>query len=385
MARQQILLLRLALAALSLAALGALSLTAILVPAVAKPKTAASNALASAAEHANATKPAASAVEAAPETPDPEEAAPKVAASWPPAEIAAAKARCAAILKKISAVAIEEAPIKEGACGAPAPIQLISIGKRPQISISPPAILTCEMAEALSIWVENELQPLAKQHLGSEIIKIETMSSYSCRNAYGRAKNKLSEHGVANALDIRGFVTATAKTAYVLEDWGTPHREILANIAAAKAAAEREAATKAALAAQVAAQNVAKTKPAAPAVATNSNPGITRSTIAEGIAKFALPIPGAKATDAAATGFAITEPNKLGGPKLVAPPASGKQVTLKVQEPIVTAAQKSEFLHAAHNAACQIFGTTLGPEVNAEHRNHFHVDMAARKTTKICD
>jgi hypothetical protein len=33
-----------------------------------------------------------------------------------------------------------------------------------------------------------------------------------------------------------------------------------------------------------------------------------------------------------------------------------------------------------------MFGTTLGPEANAAHRNHLHVDMAQRKTdTKICD
>ena len=83
------------------------------------------------------------------------------------------------------------------------------------------------MAEALSTWIEDDLQPLARTQLGAEIIKIETMSSYSCRNAYGRAGNKLSEHGIANALDIRGFVTESAKTAYVLEDWGTPQREIL--------------------------------------------------------------------------------------------------------------------------------------------------------------
>jgi hypothetical protein len=43
------------------------------------------------------------------------------------------------------------------------------------------------------------------------------------------------------------------------------------------------------------------------------------------------------------------------------------------------------FLHDAHEAACGIFGTTLGPEANDAHRNHFHVDMAERKVKKICD
>jgi hypothetical protein len=45
----------------------------------------------------------------------------------------------------------------------------------------------------------------------------------------------------------------------------------------------------------------------------------------------------------------------------------------------------SHFLREAHAAACRIFGTTLGPEANEAHRNHFHVDMAERKYAKICD
>jgi hypothetical protein len=333
------------------------------------------------------------------EVPASEAATVNAPVTWPATDIAIAKARCAVILKRINAVAIEEAPIKEGACGAPAPIQLISIGNKPQISISPPAILTCDMAEALSTWVENDLQPLARQHLGAEIIKIETMSSYSCRNAYGRKHGRLSEHGVANALDIRGFVTASAKTAYVLEDWGTPQREILARIAAAKAAAERMAADKAAAEkAMQTNQLAAKSKPGAAPVAVPGTPpsatastlggpaaGIARTTIADGISKLTVTIPGAKPQDQSATGFAVTEPNKLGGPKLTPAEKFSTQAALKIQDKALTVASKTQFLHLAHDAACKIFGTTLGPEANAEHRNHFHVDMAARKVTKICD
>ena len=45
-----------------------------------------------------------------------------------------------------------------------------------------------------------------------------------------------------------------------------------------------------------------------------------------------------------------------------------------------------DFLRAAHESACKLFGTVLGPEANNAHRNHFHVDMAERiKHTKICE
>ena len=321
--------------------------------------------------------------------------------AWSAAEISDAKSRCTAILKRIQAIAIPEAPIKEGACGTPAPVQLISIGKNPEVALSPPAIVTCEMAEALYMWMKIDVQPIAKKRLGAEVIKIETMSSYSCRNAYGRKGGRLSEHGVANAVDIRGFTTAAGKTAYVLEHWGTPQREILAAIAAEKAKAERIAAERAAAekAAQ-ANQMVAKTKgvgqapPGKPPSAEASTlgasvSGLAKSTIADGTSKVTVTHPGGsdehQADDESGATFSIA-PTKLGGPK------SGPKAAAGVGAPLAAhAAGQSEdarreaFLHEVHTAACQRFGTTLGPEANAAHRNHFHVDMAQRKSAKICD
>ncbi len=334
------------------------------------------------------------------------EAAQKPPEAWTPTEITDAKSRCTAILKRIQAVAIAEAPIKQGACGTPAPIQLISIGRNPEVALSPPAIVTCEMAEALYNWMKTDVQPLAKKRLGTDVIKIETMSSYSCRNAYGRKGGKLSEHGVANALDIRGFVTAAGKTAYVLEHWGTPQREILARIAAEKAkaeklVAERTAAEKAAQANQMAAtsKGAAKAPPGDPPSAEASTlgtagAGLAKSTIADGTSKVTVTLPGASDEHLAESGDDATfsvAPNKLGGPKAGQKIPSQKSAVGLTAAPAANPAGLSEparreaFLHDVHKSACQLFGTTLGPEANAAHRNHFHVDLASRKTVKICD
>lgn len=325
--------------------------------------------------------------------------------TWTDEEVKTARAQCDEILKRIHAVAIYEPPLKSGACGTAAPIQLISIGQNPEVSISPPALVTCELAENLAKWVEGDLQPLAQKHLGGALIKIENMSAYSCRNAYGRKNTKLSEHGLANALDIRGFVAASSKTAFVLEDWGTPQREILARIAAEKAkaeklAAERAAAEKAAQKNQLADQS----KPSAiePPAATASSAGapaggVARSTVSGGVPRVTVTLPGATdngVEDPSRTGLTLTEPAKLGGPMAVTTSA-GRAAAIDIQIKIPTRKPKPDtrseaaraFLHQAHDAACQIFHTTLGPEANAAHRNHFHVDMAKRRsaTTKICD
>lgn len=39
---------------------------------------------------------------------------------------------------------------------------------------------------------------------------------------------------------------------------------------------------------------------------------------------------------------------------------------------------REEFLHAVRDGACGLFSTTLSPDYNAAHADHFHLDMAAR-------
>ena len=39
--------------------------------------------------------------------------------------------------------------------------------------------------------------------------------------------------------------------------------------------------------------------------------------------------------------------------------------------------EERRFLRVVHDSACKRFGTTLGPEYNAAHRNHFHLEADA--------
>ncbi|MGL4397840.1 MAG: extensin family protein, partial [Hyphomicrobium sp.] len=241
----------------------------------------------------------------------------------------------------------------------------------------------------------------------ADVIKIEVMSAYSCRNAYGRAGGRLSEHGLANALDIRGFITSAGKTAYVLESWGDTARDAARRLAAAKAAEEKKAREAAAAAAR-AAPPVAGA-PAKPG--TDSSTGSIAAKPARGKdgagepalaleepataatptkTKPALSItlrPGQSEDGVAGTNTGIDIGiSRLGGPKATTlarasdKPAVGSAASKPSGPPRIT-----QFLRETHAAACRIFGTTLGPEANEAHRNHFHVDMAPRKSTKICD
>lgn len=307
---------------------------------------------------------------------------------WPEQEIELARARCTQILKSIDAVAVPEAPIRQGECGAPAPVRLMSFGRNPAVAISPPPVLTCDMAAALHSWFKDAVQPLARKHLGQPVVTIESMSDYSCRNAYGRVKTRLSEHGRANALDIRGFVTQSGDMVTLLDDWGMTSREIAAAIAiekkaAAKLAAERAAEAARAKSAQAKAPAQDEARPGAGEVAQRTlviGPDVlNRRTLIEGLPR--VTVGGGDDSSSAATGngFGVA-PSKLGGPK---PP---RRRTAAVPPPApVTAASRANFLRQSHEAACRIFGTVLGPEANNAHRNHFHVDMAERTTGAFCE
>ncbi len=316
-----------------------------------------------------------------------------------PEEIASAKARCAILLKGLDVVVAEEPPIKVGACGAPAPVQLISVGKNPQVSLSPPASMTCDMVAALHKWMAEDVQPLAKKHLGSAVVGLQTMSSYSCRNAYGRKRGLLSEHGKANAVDIGGFAMADTHQTKVLADWGPTGFEIRAQIAAAqaaakvaadKAAADKAAADKAA-AEKVAAASKVKSGTAVPPIAPSSE--VPRlGTIIEGVPGLANRLPGAGPSTEGRTEYGLTRPSHLGGPKSTDKAASGKATPAPVgaapamlHVDAVSQSRKARFLREIHTAACRIFGTTLGPETNLAHKNHFHLDMAERSRSNYCE
>ncbi len=306
------------------------------------------------------------------------------------ADIQAARARCTALLASIVAVSVPHDSIEEGDCGALAPIELSSVGKNPQVAFVPPVIVTCDLAVALHDWVKTDIQPLARKHLGQPIARMETMSSYSCRNAYGRTMSKLSEHGKANAVDIRGFVTASGQAAYVLEHWGLTSGEIRAAAAAAeKEQAAREAAAKAeaaALALRLAAAK-AKTLPNVEKSGASQNPLASAKTIVEGLPQPGLAFGnGQKPSNTGSTPSLGLTPSKLGGPKKHKAAVEPHQDAALPTTVGGASEATSFFLRSVHDTACQRFATTLGPETNAAHRNHFHIDLAERKTAKrICD
>ena len=292
--------------------------------------------------------------------------------AWTEVEINEAKAYCSTVLKGVDVGMVPEDPIKQGECGSPVLFKVTSIGKAPAVEVSPPVILTCDMIASLDKWIKREVQPQARAHLGSTIVKLETMSSYSCRNAYGRAKTRLSEHGKANAIDISGFATIRDTTT-VLAGWGPTLRE-------QRAIAQRLEVERAG---QTQAQSQPQTQPQIKSQGLAT--GLPRTTAPSSVGSIPSPpsVPGVVISGPSGFpgggGFGFG-PSRLGGPKV-----AEKAAEQPAKSAPGDAASKQKFLREIHTSACKYFGTVLGPEANNAHRNHFHLDMAPRKTTNFCE
>jgi hypothetical protein len=61
---------------------------------------------------------------------------------WTDAEVAAAKIKCAEALSSIKLSYEPLPPVKQGLCGAPAPILVKSLGSDPKVELDPPAMVT---------------------------------------------------------------------------------------------------------------------------------------------------------------------------------------------------------------------------------------------------
>lgn len=334
---------------------------------------------------------------------DPPEAKPDLT-KWRDEEIAEERARCEVILKDLPVVTEPDDPVRKGECGAIAPVSLVSVGKDPAVRLVPPATVTCDMVAAMAQWIEKDVQPTAREILGAPITRMNIIGHYSCRYALGRTSKRLSEHGLANALDIRDFVTERGENVDLTRDWGLTARDIAARIAA-EAAAEVARKAAAAAADEVARRAAKEARDAAPKGAQK----VAKLAAGNPMPEPASMISGNVGAEAGGGALSRSEirraqrdarrrgrPSRLGkravsadadisragaAPGRNSPAARPASPPPEAEKP----SPRRRFLRQIHAKACGTFGTVLGPEANEAHRNHFHVDMAKRRYRNYCE
>jgi hypothetical protein len=100
-----------------------------------------------------------------------------------------------------------------GSCGGDDLVRLeaVVLPDRRQVAVKPAAILRCAMAAAVADWVRVDMAPLA-QSLGTTLADLDNFDSFECRGRNRVSGAKLSEHGRANAIDIRALKFANGQS-----------------------------------------------------------------------------------------------------------------------------------------------------------------------------
>jgi hypothetical protein len=127
------------------------------------------------------------------------------------------------------ATPVPDHPIGSDDCGYVNAFSVQEVGGA-SVSLTP---LSCQATAALALWVEYVVQPEAERLLGSRVVSLGDMGTYSCRDIRGGAArdrlNKIlrqfdpslvrSQHATANAVDVASFRLANGETVSVQGDW----------------------------------------------------------------------------------------------------------------------------------------------------------------------
>jgi hypothetical protein len=234
------------------------------------------------------------------------------------------------------------------------------------VEIDPPATVTCAVAGALHGWLAKTVQPEARATVGAPVVKLHNATSYACRNRYNGTDTPLSEHALANALDISEFVFQSGEKVTVLASW--PRIVAVAAVPPLPLPNPTRASASPEITGSIAPAAAMRPK-------TANATGVAKTTLTDARSNpFALPA----ASDARTNPFVLPA-----AATKIAPPKPPAEATPPAPQP--ASDRKSEFVRKVHDDACNIFGTVLGPEANDAHKDHFHLDMKARRRIAFCE
>ncbi|MCY1669748.1 extensin family protein [Novosphingobium sp. SL115] len=112
-------------------------------------------------------------------------------------------------------------------CSALGAVKLVSLmGDDGRLEVTNLGPVSCPAASALQGWARFGVDRAARQILGSPLVRVETMGSYSCRTVAG--SNRLSAHAAANAVDVAAFRLADGRRISVLNDWNSSSPQVRA-------------------------------------------------------------------------------------------------------------------------------------------------------------
>ena len=144
--------------------------------------------------------------------PPPAQAAPQIAEPAAPTQPPPLSACRMALTDQIAIAPSIPDITGPGSCGGTDLVSLeaVVIPGKGNVPLKPAATLRCEMAAAVAGWIREDMAALAAS-LGSALVELDNFDSFDCRGRNRVKGAKMSEHGRANALDVRGLKLANGQ------------------------------------------------------------------------------------------------------------------------------------------------------------------------------
>ncbi|WP_185804184.1 extensin family protein [Pontivivens nitratireducens] len=105
--------------------------------------------------------------------------------------------------------------IDGGACAIAAAVRVSAIGT---VAIGGAPVMDCRTALAFADWTAGGLSRAARKG-GRKVSRVDTVASYACRNRYGRAGGRISNHALGRAVDVSAVGFTDGSRLSVLHDW----------------------------------------------------------------------------------------------------------------------------------------------------------------------
>jgi len=135
------------------------------------------------------------------------------AVSATPSAAPAAPSACQLQLSKLATFQPLPVLVGPGECGATDAVLLdaVILPDQNKVTVSPAATLRCPIAVQIAQWVRDDVAPTVLK-FGAPLRGLDNFDSYECRGRNRVRGAILSEHGRADALDVRLFKLADGKT-----------------------------------------------------------------------------------------------------------------------------------------------------------------------------
>jgi len=138
-----------------------------------------------------------------------------------PVQVEAATESCMDLLRQ-AGVEVQHADDRNdgGFCIVRGAVRLTGGAMTP---ISPAGLtMRCPVAVRHILWDRHVVQPAAREIMGSEARRFDSLGTYACRRIYGSqdVTARPSQHARGNAIDVAGVRLTDGRTVSVLRDWG---------------------------------------------------------------------------------------------------------------------------------------------------------------------